>query len=57
MPGRWLVKALPLLCLGLPGCSYYAGPDMGPVGAGLSVIGLGIVVAALVLTLFRGGDK
>ena len=51
------MKIIPLLCLAMPGCSYYAGPDMGPVGAGLSVIGLGIVVAALVLTLFRGGDK
>jgi hypothetical protein len=50
------MKALPLLCLALPGCSYYAGPDLAPVGAGLSVIGLGIVVGALVITL-RGGGK
>jgi hypothetical protein len=51
------MKALPFLCLTMPGCSYYTGPDMGPVGAGLSVIGLGIVVGALVLTLFRGGGQ
>jgi hypothetical protein len=51
------MKPLPLLCLAMPGCSYYAGPDMAPVGAGLSVIGLGIVIGALVITLFRGGGK
>jgi hypothetical protein len=49
------MKIIPLLCLAMPGCSYYAGPDMGPVGAGLSVIGLGIVVGALVISIFGGG--
>jgi hypothetical protein len=51
------MKPLALLCLFLPGCAFQSGPDMGPVGAGLSVIGLGIIVAALVLTLFRGGGQ
>jgi len=51
------MKIIPILCLAMPGCSYYAGPDMAPVGAGLSVIGLGIVIGALVITLFRGGGK
>lgn len=37
-------------------------PDYGPIGAGLSVIGLGIVIAAVVLTTLgrwrgKGGDS
>ena len=35
------------------------GPDMGPVGAGLSVVGLGIVIAATIIALFsnKGGPN
>ena len=32
----------------LTGCSSGGAPDMGPVGGGLSVIGLGIVAAAFI---------
>jgi hypothetical protein len=42
-----------LLSVGLTGCSS-GGPDMGPVGAGLSVIGLGIVIAAVVIAILSG---
>jgi len=47
-------KTIQLLALAqvLTGCAK-SGPDMGPVGAGLSVIGLGIVIAAVVLALLR----
>ncbi|MCC6355229.1 MAG: hypothetical protein IT577_15160 [Verrucomicrobiae bacterium] len=41
------------------GCSSGNAPDMGPVGGGLSVIGLGIVVAAFITAVasaMRGGD-
>ena len=42
----------------LSGCGGSSAPDLGPVGAGLSVIGLGIVIAALIRSIFRGGgDK
>lgn len=42
----------------LTGCGSNV-PDYGPIGAGLSVIGLGIVVGALILAIFKkggGGD-
>ncbi len=58
--GALQAAAILLLWLGLAGCSNSSAPDMGPVGAGLGVIGLGIVVAAAVLALFRskgGGDE
>ena len=44
--------------LGLTGCGD-KGPDMGPVGAGLSVIGLGIVIGATIIALLGrgGGDE
>ena len=39
----------------LPGCSR--GSDMGPVGGGLAVIGLAMIVAAIINTLAgKGGD-
>ena len=47
-----------LLPLAFTGCGSNA-PDFGPIGAGLSVIGLGIVIGALILAIFRkggGGD-
>jgi len=58
--GALKVAATMILCLGLAGCSNSSAPDMGPVGAGLGMIGLGIVVAAAVLALFwrkGGGDE
>lgn len=58
--GALQAAAIVLLCLGLAGCSNSSAPDMGPVGAGLGMIGLGIVVAAAVLALFwrkGGGDE
>ena len=51
-------KLILFLPMALTGCGS-TGPDLGPIGAGLSVIGLGIVIAALILALFRkggGGD-
>jgi hypothetical protein len=47
-------KTIQLLALALvvTGCTK-SGPDMGPVGAGLSVIGLGIVIASVVRALLR----
>jgi hypothetical protein len=47
-----------VVVFGLTGCGD-KGPDMGPVGAGLSVIGLGIVIAATVIALVGkgGGDE
>ncbi len=48
---------LPILttALALSGCAPKQ-PDMSPIGAGLSVIGLGIVIGCLIIALFlRGG--
>ena len=55
--GKTIRCVLPLIVvLGLSGCSI--GPDMGPIGAGLSVIGLGIVLGATIVVIFikKGGD-
>jgi len=52
---KMLILILPVA---LTGCGGNA-PDFGPIGAGLSVIGLGIVIAALILAIFHkggGGD-
>ncbi len=35
--------------------SYPPPPDYTPVGTGLSVIGLGIVIAAVVIAIFKSG--
>ena len=54
---RKLILTIPA-AVALTGCGSSA-PDFGPIGAGLSVIGLGIVVGALILAIFRkggGGD-
>lgn len=52
MKTAFLLSTLPLV---LSGCS--GGPDMGPIGGGLAVIGLGIVAAAVIRTLAgKGGD-
>jgi hypothetical protein len=57
--GKTIRCILPVcMVLGLTGCS--TGPDMGPVGAGLSVIGLGIVIGATIIALLGkkgGGDE
>jgi len=57
--GKTIRCVLPLgVVLGLTGCN--TGPDMGPVGAGLSVIGLGIIIGATIIALFGkrgGGDE
>jgi hypothetical protein len=53
---RTSILAVTMLLSGCGGGS--SAPDLGPVGAGLSVIGLGIVIAALIRSIFRGGgDK
>ena len=44
MKRAWCVFMVALLS----GCGSGGAPDMGPVGGGLSVIGLGIVVAAFI---------
>ena len=50
---RSLIAALYIALLS--GCSR--GPDMGPVGGGLAVIGLALIVAAVINTLAgKGGD-
>ena len=54
---RKLILILPA-AVALTGCGSSA-PDFGPIGAGLSVIGLGIVVGCLILAIFKrggGGD-
>ena len=54
---RKLILILPA-AVALTGCGSNA-PDFGPIGAGLSVIGLGIVVGCLILAIFKrggGGD-
>jgi len=43
-----------LLLLLLVGCEQNNAPDYSPVGTGLSVIGLGIVVAAAIMALLGG---
>ncbi|MEI6278724.1 MAG: hypothetical protein WCQ16_04985 [Verrucomicrobiae bacterium] len=51
-------KLILILPVALTGCGSNA-PDFGPIGAGLAVIGLGIVIAALIIAIFRkggGGD-
>lgn len=57
--GKTIQCILPVvIVVSLTGCN--TGPDMGPVGAGLSVIGLGIVIAATVVVVFGrkgGGDE
>lgn len=57
--GKTIRCILPVIAvIGLTGCK--SGPDMGPVGAGLSVIGLGIVIGATIMSLFGkkgGGDE
>jgi len=47
--------AIILTSLALSGCE--CGPDMNPIGAGLSVIGLGVVIAALICVLFGGHSR
>ena len=42
------------LLVALTGCASKQ-PDMSPIGAGLSVIGLGLVVGCLILAIFRKG--
>ncbi len=48
-----------LLCGLLTGCDVGSSVnvDTGPIGSGLATIGIGIVMAAFVLTLLKGGDK
>ena len=50
---RKLILTIPV-AVALTGCGGNA-PDFGPIGAGLSVIGLGIVIGALILAIFRKG--
>lgn len=52
LPSAGKTIQLLALALALTGCAK-SGPDMGPVGAGLSVIGLGIVIGAVILALLR----
>ena len=56
LPSAGKTIQLLALALALTGCAQ-GGPDMGPVGAGLAVIGLGLVIAAVIRSLFgpRGG--
>ena len=58
--GKTIRCLLPVIVvLGLTGCGD-TGPDMGPVGAGLSVIGLGIAIGATIIALLGkkgGGDE
>jgi hypothetical protein len=57
--GKTIRCLLPVVvALGLTGCGD-KGPDMGPVGAGLSVIGLGIVIGATIIALLgkKGGGN
>ena len=52
------MKLLMLLTMiPVAGCSR-SGSDMGPVGSGLAVIGLALIVAAIINTLAgKGGDN
>lgn len=52
---RRIIRAILVLSL-LPGCQS-GGPDMGPIGGGLSVIGLALVVAAFVGAIFGKGGR
>jgi hypothetical protein len=46
-----------LTMIPIAGCSR-SGPDMSPIGGGLAVIGLGIIIAAFICSVFRsGGDN
>ncbi len=58
--GKTIRCVLPVVVvLSLTGCGS-TGPDMGPVGAGLSVIGVGIIIGATIIALFGkkgGGDE
>jgi hypothetical protein len=48
-----------VIVVSLTGCAT-TGPDMGPVGAGLSVIGVGIIIGATIIALLGkkgGGDE
>jgi hypothetical protein len=59
MDRRWVVRNLIALLFVscMTGC-VRGGSDMGPVGGGLAVIGLGIIVAAFICSVFRnGGDN
>ena len=40
-----------LLAVALTGCSTGVGPDFTPLGNGLSLIGLGLVLSAIIRTL------
>lgn len=52
--GKTIRCFLPVaVALGLSGCSSGV-PDLGPIGAGLSVIGVSIVIAATIIVLFGG---
>lgn len=48
-----LNKTLPLVMLALllPSCSSAVGPDFGPVGAGLTAIGICVVASSVVRSL------
>jgi hypothetical protein len=58
--GKTIRCVLPVIVVfGLTGCAT-TGPDMGPVGAGLSVIGLGLLIGATIIALLGkkgGGDE
>ena len=44
-----------LFLTGCGGSGVAAPPDFGPVGIGLGVIGMGIVIAAAIFAVFGGG--
>ena len=51
---RNLIALLFVSCM--TGC-VRSQPDMSPVGGGLAVIGLGIVVAAFIISVFGNGGR
>ena len=58
MDRRWVVRNLIALLFVscMTGC-VRGGSDMGPVGGGLAVIGLAMIVAAIINTISgKGGD-